>query len=69
MGPVDIVKTAFSGTAGILKESGDEIAYVVSPDGARIAQVNPREKLSIAFGGFASGSSVGAAAPVVQVLP
>ena len=69
MGPVDLVKTAFSGTAGILKESGDEIAYVVSPDGARIAQVNPREKLSIAFGGFASGSSVGAAAPVVQVVP
>jgi len=58
--PVDVIRTAFSGTAGILKESADEIAYVVSPDGARIAQVNPREKLSIAFG--ACGST-GAAAP------
>lgn len=50
VGVFDFAKTAFSGTAGVLKESGDEIAYVVSPDGARIAQVNPRENLSIAFG-------------------
>ncbi len=47
--PVDAVRTAFSGTAGILKESADEVAYIVSPDGSRIAQVNPGEQLSIAF--------------------
>lgn len=62
--PVDIIRTAFSGTAGILKESGDEIAYVVSPDGSRIAQVNPGEKLSIAFG--ACGASTGCAAPCIS---
>ncbi len=50
MAPVDVARTAFSGTAGILKESADEIAYVVSPDGSRIAQVNPYEVVSIAFG-------------------
>jgi hypothetical protein len=66
MGVVDLAKDAFSGTAGILKESGDEIAYVVSPDGARIAQVNPREKLSIAFG--ACGAT-GAAAPCAAPCP
>ena len=49
VGVYDFAKTAFTGTAGVLKESGDEIAYVVSPDGARIAQVNPDETLSVAF--------------------
>jgi hypothetical protein len=50
VGVYDFARTAFSGTTGVLKESADEVAYIVSPDGARIAQVNPRECLSIAFG-------------------
>ncbi len=49
MGIYDTGKTLLSGTAGILKESGDEIAYVVKPDGSRVAQINPNEQLSIAF--------------------
>ncbi len=52
MGIYDTARTAFSGTVGVLKESGDEIAYVVSPDGARIAQINPNEVLSVAFGTY-----------------
>lgn len=42
-------KTAVSGTLGVVKVTGDEIAYVVSPDGDRIAQINPDEVLSVAF--------------------
>lgn len=63
MGIYDLGKTAFSGVAGTLKESGDEIAYVVSPDGSRIAQINPRENLSIAFG-CGGSATTGAAAPL-----
>lgn len=50
MGVYDTARTGLSGVTGVLKESGDEIAYVVSPDGSRIAQINPREILSISFG-------------------
>lgn len=49
IGVYDTAKTAFSGTVGILKVSGDEIAYVVKPDGSRVAQINPNEVLSVAF--------------------
>lgn len=50
VGAADLVRDGVSGVAGILKEGADEVAYVVSPDGSRIAQINPKEKLSIAFG-------------------
>ena len=60
VGVYDEGVNAFTGVAGVLKESGDEIAYVVSPDGARIAQVNPGERLSVAFGAC---NTTGAAAP------
>lgn len=43
-------KTAVSGTLGVVKVTGDEVAYLVSPDGERIAQINPDEVLSVAFG-------------------
>jgi len=42
-------KTAVSGTLGVVKVTGDELAYIVSPDGDRIAQINPDEVLSVAF--------------------
>ncbi len=38
-----LAKIAFTGTTGVIKESDDEIAYVVSLDGARIAQINSKE--------------------------
>jgi len=50
VGIFDTGKTLISGTTGVLKETGDELAYIVAPDGSRIAQVNPREQISIAFG-------------------
>lgn len=50
VGTFDIAKTVVTGAAGIVKETGDELAYVISPDGSRIAQINPNENLSIAFG-------------------
>ena len=50
-GVFDTAKTAFSGTVGVFKVSGDEIAYVAKPDGSRIAQINPNEVLSVAFAG------------------
>lgn len=50
VGVFDTAKTAFSGTVGVFKVSGDEIAYVVKPDGSRVAQINPNEVLSVAFG-------------------
>ncbi len=49
MGVFDTARLAVSGTFGVLKESGDELAYVVKPDGSRISQINPNEILSVAF--------------------
>ena len=48
--PIDVTRTALSGTMGLFQTSGDEIAYVVDPKGARISAVNPKEHITIAFG-------------------
>ena len=48
--PVDVVRTAVSGTMGLFQTTGDEIAYLVDPKGQKISAVNPRERLTIAFG-------------------
>src|SRR5574344_1689530 len=48
--PVDATRTALSGTIGLFQTSGDEVAYLVDPKGNRVAQVNPKEQLTIAFG-------------------
>ena len=48
-GAWDIIKTTGTGAGGVVKETADDVAYVVSPDGARIAQINPYEVVSIAF--------------------
>lgn len=48
--PVDLTRTALSGTFGLLQTTGDEIAYVVDPSGNPISKVNPKEKVTIAFG-------------------
>ena len=48
--PVDLTRTALSGTLGLFQTTGDEIAYVVDPSGNPISKVNPKEKLTIAFG-------------------
>ena len=48
--PVDVTRTALSGTMGLFQTTGDEIAYLVDPKGAKISAVNPREHITIAFG-------------------
>ncbi len=48
--PVDLTRTTLSGTLGLFQTTGDEIAYLVDPSGNPIAKVNPKEKITIAFG-------------------
>ncbi len=48
--PVDVTRTAVSGTMGLFQTTGDEFAYLVDPRGYKISAVNPREHLTIAFG-------------------
>jgi hypothetical protein len=48
--PVDITRTALSGTMGLFQTTGDEFAYLVDPSGYKISAVNPREHITIAFG-------------------
>ena len=48
--PVDLTRTALSGTMGLFQTTGDEIAYLVDPTGNPISKVNPKEKVTIAFG-------------------
>ena len=42
-------KTAVSGTLGVVAVTGQDLAYIVSPDGERVAQINSDEVLSVAF--------------------
>lgn len=48
--PVDFARTALAGATGLLQTTGDEVAYLVDPNGSKISAVNPREKVTIAFG-------------------
>ncbi len=48
--PVDLTRTALSGVTGLLQTTGDEFAYLVDPNGKTIAKVNPKEKITVAFG-------------------
>ena len=48
--PIDLTRTALSGTLGMLQVTGDEVAYLVDPNGKKISAVNPREKVTTAFG-------------------
>lgn len=48
--PVDVARTALSGTMGLFQSTGDEVAYLVDPNGAKISAVNPKEQVTIAFG-------------------
>ena len=48
--PVDVTRTAISGSMGLFQTTGDEFAYLVDPRGYKISAVNPREHITIAFG-------------------
>lgn len=48
--PVDFTRTALAGTIGLFQTTGDEVAYLVDPNGTKISAINPKEKVTIAFG-------------------
>lgn len=50
MAPVEVVGTTLSGVTGLLQYTGDELWYLVDTKGNRVASVNPKEKVTIAFG-------------------
>lgn len=50
MAPVDVVRTALSGTMGLFQQTGSEITYLIDANGNRVSAINPRESVTIAFG-------------------
>ncbi|MDD3236593.1 MAG: S-layer homology domain-containing protein [Candidatus Gastranaerophilales bacterium] len=48
--PVDVTRTALSGTMGLFQYTGDELTYLVDPKGMKVSSINPKEKVTIAFG-------------------
>jgi len=48
--PIDLTRTAISGTTGLLQSTGDEVAYMVDAKGYKISAINPKEHVTIAFG-------------------
>ena len=48
--PIDVTRTALAGTAGLFQTTMDDVAYIVDPKGNKVAAVNPREHISVAFG-------------------
>ena len=48
--PIDLTRTAISGTIGLVQATGDEAAYLVDAKGYKISAINPKEHVTIAFG-------------------
>ncbi|MBO6271939.1 S-layer homology domain-containing protein [bacterium] len=48
--PINLTRTALSGTLGLLQSTGDEVAYMVDAKGYKISAINPKEHVTIAFG-------------------
>lgn len=48
--PIDITRTAISGTIGLAQATGDEVGYLVDAKGYKISSINPKEHVTIAFG-------------------
>ena len=48
--PIDITRTAISGTVGLAQATGDEVGYLVDAKGYKISAINPKEHVTIAFG-------------------
>lgn len=48
--PIDLTRTAIAGTVGLFQTTGDEVAFLVDPNGNKISQINPREQVTVAFG-------------------
>jgi hypothetical protein len=50
LAPVDVVRTSISGATGVLQNAGDEIGYLVNPDGKCVSSINMNERVTFAFG-------------------
>lgn len=48
--PIDTTRTALSGSMGLFKYTGEELAYLVDPKGMKVSSINPKEKITVAFG-------------------
>lgn len=48
--PIDITKTAFSGGAGVLNTSSDQLGYIVDSNNSAMASINPNKRVLVAFG-------------------
>ncbi|MBQ2612075.1 S-layer homology domain-containing protein, partial [bacterium] len=48
--PIDTTRTALSGTMGLFQTTGDEVAFLVDPNGRKISKIDSREHFTIAFG-------------------
>ena len=48
--PIDLTRTAISGTVGLAQATGDEVGYLVDAKGYKISTINPKEHVTIAFG-------------------
>lgn len=44
--PIDVTRTAISGTTGLLQTTGDEVAYLVDAKGYKISAINPKEHVT-----------------------
>lgn len=66
MAPVDVVRTSLSGTAGVLNVTGDQLGYLVNPNGKTISSINPKEKVRFAFGTTESTTGCACPAPCEQ---
>ncbi len=50
MAPVQATGTTLSGVTGLLQYTGDEMMYLVDAKGMKVSSINPKEKVTIAFG-------------------
>lgn len=48
--PVDLVRTAVSGTVGVFQTTGSELAYLVDWNGRKISTIKPKQEVVISFG-------------------
>ncbi len=48
--PIDVTRTALSGTMGLFGYTADEVTYLVDPNGMKVSSVNPKQQVTISFG-------------------
>lgn len=64
--PIDLTRTALSGTMGLFQATADDVAYLVDPKGGKVAAVTPHQVVKVAFG---CNGVTGCAAPVKTCEP